>query len=153
MQKILEEEAKEERDCAEPKVRGVETTWRTENYKVAPQVRDSLLGELGLEAGDIEVDLFATEANRQCDLYCCPERDAFAYDWTTLGERAQGDGWLWANPPFSMLLLVLGKILESKCRIVVVVPKWPWLKWFGGLQVLAQEQALVPENEGLYLKE
>ena len=153
MEKILEEEAQEEWDSVAPKVRGVEATWRTEKYKVEPQTRCRVLQQLGLKVGDFEVDLFATERNTHCTLFCSPERDAFAYDWSTLGEKGGVDLWLWANPPFSMLLFVLAKILQSRCRIIVVMPNWPWHRWFGGLQVLSQAQIMVPERESMYLTE
>jgi hypothetical protein len=147
MEKIMQEERREERGFCQVGVSGVEGSWKTEEYKVSEERRRDIVRRLGLEEDLLQVDVFANEKNKQFPLYCSKQRDAFKYDWASL---STGGTWLWANPPFSLLMLVLAKHLVSTCRIVLVVPVWPWKCWFGALERLAEQQVCIPACVSLY---
>ena len=58
---------------------------------------------------------------------------------------------LYANPPWSLIALVLEKVCRDKSRLLLVTPNWPDAMWFPLLARLAVRQK---EWKGkLYLSE
>ena len=96
--------------------------FRTENYKMLPNVRMDVLKELGINPLNICIDLFASHDNKQEKLYCTKTNSAWSYDWGKLTSKV--DEYLWANHPFTKLLLVLTKVAIDEARLVLVTPDW-----------------------------
>ena len=101
---------------------------------------------LGVQKSDFVLDLFANFCNAQSPRFCTRKNSAFFYDWSLLSQN----GTLWANPPFSQLDKVLGKILKEPCRIVLVTPNWKGSNRKRLLSKLSQAQFFVPANTPLY---
>lgn len=81
------------------------------------------------------VDLFATRENAKCPLYFSPQIDAFNVSWPAKDGAKDGNGWLFANPPYSrgkVALFVMKAIEEAKrgAGIVAVLPCTPGVDWF-----------------------
>ncbi len=97
-----------------------ETEW-TLNQNVFVQICKLL--------GKPTIDLFASRLNCKVKPYCAwqpdPEAifiDALLFDWT--------EYYFYAFPPFSIIHLVLQKIMQEKAEGIVVVPWWPTKPWF-----------------------
>lgn len=98
----------------------VETEW---------ELSDFAYKEITSQLGVPDIDLFASRNNKKCELYVSWFRDpgalnsdAFTISWE--------EYFFYAFPPFSIILRVLRKIQNSKCRGIVVVPYWPSQPWF-----------------------
>ena len=71
--------------------------------------------------GSFDIDLFASSANNKCEKFISWRRDphafkvdAFTVDW--------GEFYVYAFPPFSLVLRTLQKIRDNRAEGVVVVP-------------------------------
>ena len=81
----------------------------------------------------VQIDLFATSANRQCSVFFSPFRDplaagtdAFLQCW----DRLQA----YAFPPWSILPRVLAKLRVSpRLELTLIAPYWPQRPWFADL--------------------
>lgn len=78
--------------------------------------------------GPFDIDLFASEANRQLPQYYSqfwtPDTagvDAFAQKW---GRRC------WCNPPFALIARVLRHAQLSGAGMCLIVPFWPTAQWW-----------------------
>lgn len=72
-----------------------------------------------------DVDLFASDLNRQLPRYVTAAQDAFKLDWSTL----RG----WANPPWKLIGRVLDKVLADQATLTLVAPVQPERPWFSTL--------------------
>ena len=63
------------------------------------------------------VDAFAAPHNAQLPAYWSTDDCAFRHDWR--GERP-----IWANPPFSLLPLVLAKLRHEGGHLLLLVSEW-----------------------------
>lgn len=79
--------------------------------------------------GQPKVDLFATNNNTKCRIFCpwfpypeAKEIDAFSTDWSNLV--------FYAFPPFAFILKVIRKIINDQAEGILVVPNWPSRLWF-----------------------
>jgi hypothetical protein len=75
------------------------------------------------------IDLFATESNRQLQVYCSRHHEPLAYhvDALTLN---WSNMYGYAFPPISLIPLVLDRIEKYKCTIILIAPRWPRRSWF-----------------------
>jgi hypothetical protein len=87
------------------------------------------------------IDLFASANHHQFPRYYTadPEdgaalgHNAFAYEWSP-------EVCLYANPPWTLIPLVLAKICADKSRVLLVTPNWPAAPWFPLLTAVAIRQ-------------
>ena len=75
------------------------------------------------------LDLFATKENRKLQVYCSPypdpeaiASDALSIDWTGM--------WAYAYPPPILIPLVLKKIQDEQCKVLLIAPLAPNRPWF-----------------------
>jgi len=95
------------------------------------------------------IDLFASHANAQLDLYIswrpdpyAFEVDAFSMTWTDLQ--------FYCFPPFSLCARVLQKVREEEAEGIIIVPQWPTQPWWPLLIRLSKFRLLeLPFNEHL----
>lgn len=82
-----------------------------------------LLEALVILGSDPTIDLFATRVNFKFSVYVAnrPDPSACAIDAFTVN---WSDCTFYAFPPFSILPMVLGKIIRDKARGTVIVPHW-----------------------------
>lgn len=77
--------------------------------------------------GKAEIDLFASQENTHCPLY-------FSLTASPLGGDALSSRWpkgrKYGFPPVKLMPLVLQKIREERCALILVAPKWPNQPWF-----------------------
>ena len=81
----------------------------------------------------VQIDLFATSANRQCSVYFSPFRDPMA-----AGIDAFSQSWdglqAYAFPPWSVIPRLLAKLRMSQgTELTLVAPYWPQRAWFPDL--------------------
>ena len=81
----------------------------------------------------VQIDLFATSANRQCSVYFSPFRDPMA-----AGTDAFLQSWdglqAYAFPPWSVIPRVLAKLRMSQgTELTLLAPYWPQRAWFPDL--------------------
>ena len=81
----------------------------------------------------VQIDLFATSANRQCSVFFSPFRDPLA-----AGTDAFLQCWdglqAYAFPPWSILPKVLAKLRVSPgLELTLIAPYWPQRPWFADL--------------------
>lgn len=104
-----------------------------ESRRVHPDIEwelaDWAYQEIVSTYGAPQIDLFASRVNTKCTDYVSWHRDpdamainAFSISWA--------DFYLYAFPPFSVILKTLRKIITDKARGVVVVPHWPTQPWY-----------------------
>ena len=83
-------------------------------------------------------DLFTTRLNYKVLLYISPVPDQNALDIDALNIN-----WLgltaYAYPPTALLHMVIQKIRQSSCLIIVIAPGWPGLPWLWDLVQLSTE--------------
>jgi hypothetical protein len=75
------------------------------------------------------VDLFATRLNAKLPLYVspCPDPEAWAIDALSFSWEGV-DGY--AYPPTALIPAVLQQVAEARCRVILVAPFWPSMRWF-----------------------
>lgn len=88
-----------------------------------------------------DIDLFASDQNKKCDIYISWKRDpkawlidAFTVSWTDLK--------FYAFPPFSLVLKTLVKIKNDKALGILIVPDWPGQSWWPLFNELLVSQTL-----------
>ena len=86
------------------------------SFSLAPTVPDDECpgNEFILSA---DVELFASPANRNENLFCCKAKSAWKYDWGRLGLTC-------ANPPFTTLIKELCKFVLDQADTVLLTPDW-----------------------------
>ncbi|KAJ1176911.1 hypothetical protein NDU88_002178 [Pleurodeles waltl] len=87
--------------------------------------------------GTPQVDLFATQENAHCPLFCSLQYpllgalgDAFQMSW-----RGQ---LLYAFPPIPLIPRVLRKVRQDQAQVILVAPDWPRRVWYTDLLQLSQ---------------
>lgn len=95
-----------------------------------------------------DIDLFASNANKKCDLYISWKRDlnavatnAFTVDWSKYEL-------IYCFPPFSLIGRVLQKAnRESNKNMLIVYPEWPAQSWYPLLKKsVIKDLQLPPHN-------
>ena len=89
--------------------------------------------------GRPHLDLFATRDNAKLPLFVSPYQDPAAWDTDALSLSWTGL-WVYAFPPFALLMEVLQKLLSEPCEMILVAPAWPTQAWFPLLLQLSSEQ-------------
>ena len=121
---------------------------RKKGYKMQPYLREKCLRELGVNKEDIKIDMFASLADAQENIFMTEKNSAWRYDWGKLSNEA---GVLWVNPPFVDLVKVVTKACLEPCRMVVVAPEWKsladWKKMAEKVWVAKKE---LPEFQPIY---
>ena len=108
----------------------------------------------------VQIDLFATSANRQCSVFFSPFQDPLA-----AGTDAFLQCWdglqAYAFPPWSILPKVLAKLRVSPgLELTLIAPYWPQRPWFANLLHLSlappvalplrRDLLLLPQSHCLY---
>ena len=94
------------------------TNYRTENYQLARHVLENGLTALQVDLDEIQVEWFASRQKHIMLLYCLKHlNNAFRFFWKAMGL-------VYANPPFSLLAMVLTKIAYEGGRAVMCTPDW-----------------------------
>ena len=101
--------------------------------------------------GPFNLDLFATESNRQIDKYYSKEdevlssgKDSFNQIWDTEG--------CYANPPWSLLDRTVRRIKEERLKVALISPYWPNAEWFKlAVKMCACPPIMLGKHEKLYL--
>ena len=84
------------------------------------------------------VDLFATRLNHKVPLYISPVPDQNAWDIDALNINWSGLT-TYAYPPTALFHMVIPKIRQSSCLIIVIAPGWPEMPQFWDLVQLSTE--------------
>jgi hypothetical protein len=104
-----------------------------------------LFGHLGRPL----VDLFASSENAQLPTFCTwrQETEALATDALSISWRGII---AYAYPPMALLLRILNKVEEDKCKILLIAPVWPRRHWYARLlQLLCESPILLPDKVDL----
>ena len=108
-----------------------------------------LFRRLSARYGAHSVDLFASSLNTHCPRFYslpaspgCDAVNGLAQDWST--------GNLWANPPFSLIALVLAKIVAEAATVTLILPVWQAQAWWAEALGRANEAFLLPRSAGLF---
>ena len=81
----------------------------------------------------VQLDLFATSANRQCSIFFSPFRDLLAAGTDAFLQRWDGLQ-AYAFPPWSVIPRVLAKLrLSPGTELTLIAPYWPQRAWFSDL--------------------
>ena len=81
----------------------------------------------------VQIDLFATSANRQCSVFFSPFRDPLVADTDAFLQCWDGLQ-AYAFPPWSILPRVLAKLRMSPgLELTLIAPYWPQRPWFADL--------------------
>ena len=118
-----------------------------EDWKIHPRIFEAATALLG----PCEVDAFATSENTLLPKWWsrfpslgCAAVDALKQDFSKT--RA------WCNPPFSLLLVLLRRLMAQTATAVVCVPAWPSQAWWPLLlEMVIQPPLLLPQRPGLFL--
>jgi hypothetical protein len=100
--------------------------------------------------GPHTVDRFATDINAQIprfnSLRRCPGSEAvnaFTQDWSKDNN--------WINPPFSLLHLVINKIIQQRATATVIAPIWKAQPWFQKLLAISHQVVILPNSISTFL--
>ena len=98
-----------------------------------------------------EIDLFASRINKQFAKYIAyrPDPGALAIDAFTVSWSQQK---LYAFPPFSLIPLVLKKIIEDKANMICIIPQWPTQAWYPKAINMARERIVRLEPSASLLR-
>jgi hypothetical protein len=113
----------------------------TEDYQLYPYLFRDIPGRLGTSTPTL--DAFAAPWNSQLPDFWCRHTNAFRQSW--LGVTP-----LWANPPFSLLPLVLQHLKSKGGHVLLVCPSYSrLLTSFGNL---SKASYTLPKNTSLFLR-
>ena len=95
------------------------------------------------------IDLFASSTNNQLPVYCARNADPEAWAIDALTTSWSGM-YAYAYPPISLLPLVLRKIQEEPCKVMLIAPFWPRQPWFQTLiGMLVHQPIILPDRPDL----
>jgi len=126
---------------------------RTDDWKLNPTVTRALQAHWK-EYGEYKADLFAAENNYQFAKYYAKDSNDVpsAYDVNWL--EIQGDGMLWANPPWKEMGKILRKVEKDGATVTIICPVSPQNHWYAKLLELAvDDPILLPRSKNLFLRE
>jgi hypothetical protein len=78
------------------------------------------------------IDLFATSQNNKLPVYISPLPDPKALDEDALSRSWEGM-WAYAYPPTTVLRVVMEKITQVNCELILIAPAWPGQTWYQDL--------------------
>ena len=103
--------------------------------------------------GRFEMDLFANHHNAQFEKYCVENDEegrrpnAWSIDWM----EAQGDGMLWANPPWKSIPRLLRKVQATKTTVAITAPVSPQNQWYATLLSMAiSDPVMLPRDSDTF---
>ena len=113
------------------------------------KLNQEIFKTLDLKRGPIHLDLFAKKWNSQTEKFYSwlPQpgasgTDALIQTWPEKGA--------YAFPPFGLIPKILAKLHKTKCRIIMITPKWETACWYGQLLKSSIEKPLLlPNNKNL----
>ena len=114
-------------------------------------VHPAVFAAVNLLLGPCEVDAFATSLNHLLPRWWSrfPVEGAEAVDALRQNFAVVKT---WCNPPFSLLLQLLGRIRSQRATAVVVIPRWPGQPWWPVmLSMLAHPPVVLPASRSLFL--
>ena len=102
-----------------------------------------------LKMGRPLIDLFASAANNQLQVYCSRLQDPQAYQTDAL--RMNWDNTFgYAFPPISLIHLVLDRIERYRCTVILIAPRWPRKAWYPRLlEMSVQAPIMLPQRPDL----
>ena len=96
--------------------------------------------------GKVDIDLFASRLNKQCEKYISWKPDPYAH-FVNAFDCCWGNLNFYAFSPFSLISRVLAKILKDEAAGIVVVPLWTTQLWFPRLlKMIAAKPVVLPLN-------
>lgn len=90
-----------------------------------------------------KIDAFANAKNRRCERFWDRTINAFSQQWGAIP--------LWMNPPFETLSEVVEKIIDDKCRCLLLVPVWEDESWWEKLELITLDFWDLPSDCSLYM--
>ena len=123
-------------------------------WGLKPKAFSQVLADLGLQASDIQLDVFSQadmrKAERWYSLYNAPGSagvDGFLQRWAKAdGEKA----FCWINGPFHLMGRIIAKLKEERADGVLICPKWPkaWRAQLKTLPIVKTVTVKQPLAEG-----
>ena len=95
--------------------------------------------------GKPSIDLFASRLNNKCKRYSAWQHDPEAVFIDSLTQDWGIEDGIYAFPPFSIVHMVLQKIVQDEAEGIVIVPFWESQPWFTLLADLAYKIPIVIE--------
>ena len=126
----------------ESRILPAETEW---------ELADWAFRDINISYGEFDVDLFASNLNKKCEIFVSWRRDpesiaidAFTISWASF--------YFYAFPPFSIVLQTIRKIVNDQAEGVLAVPLWPAQCWFPMFNKLLVAKPLYfyPHNDLLH---
>jgi hypothetical protein len=130
------------------------------DYSLRPGVLDRIQTALGVSA---EVDLFASNHNRQCRLYATAETTK-QQDTDVIARNAWTIPWSnWTaliHPPIPLIIRCLTKIRLERATAIVITPHWRGASWTHAMKqltvkgpiVLGKSQDLLQPGPGMQMQ-
>jgi hypothetical protein len=114
---------------------------RKSHSDIECELNDDYFDAIVCAFGVPQIDLFASRANKKCDLYVAWKNDcdAFKIDAFTLSWKPY---YFYAFPPFVLIPKVLQKIISEQSEGIIVVPDWPTQPWYPLFKKLAVSEPL-----------
>ena len=116
---------------------------RIENDFSHSRLHPHLFNRVMKRFGRIEIDLFATELNRQVNRYVSRNPEPSAWYVDAFSRPLPQGLSAYAFPPFILLGRLLAKVRREKARVVLVAPVWVNQPWWPLLMSLRQGPPLL----------
>jgi hypothetical protein len=88
------------------------------------------------------IDLFASQQNHQFPVFCSRVQDPQAYHVDAL-TMDWGNMYGYAFPPICLIPLVLDRVVQFGCTVILIAPRWPRRSWYPSLLELSVEIPLL----------
>jgi hypothetical protein len=125
------------------------TVARHSEWSIQKRVAYQIFHHLGTP----NIDLFATQENKQVPIFCSWKSDPLAYQQDGLSLQ-WGRGLLYAYPPLGLLPVVIQKVAQEEATMILIAPWWPRRSWFPGLLALLRDvPRLLPLDNPLLLSQ
>ena len=109
-----------------------------ESYRVRPEIFTDIVRRLGNKKP--QIDLFADQHNKLCERFYSVEDDSFTKDWGS-------EKFIWCNPPYSMMGLVVEKSKTDGARGILIAPDWQTRERWEQIKKLVQKSIFSDWNE------
>ncbi len=102
-----------------------------------------------------KVDLFASRAAHVVGTYVARGQDPGAIAADALALPRWGPHLCYANPPWPLLSVTVGKLLASRCGVnmILVTPWWPSATWFPVLLQVAADRLIWPIGDHCFVSQ
>ena len=91
------------------------------------------------------VDLFASRQHHQVDRYFSPSPDSWAAAINAFHQPWWKETRPYANPPWTLIPLVLRKVIRENIRLMMVVPEWPTAPWYNLFRSLVEKLTIITQ--------